>query len=108
MSAEAVSPISTYFRVYDGVRARFADNRVESDITVLLLAPWPESLWAFRRIPRSRGAGATVSRSSSTSSAYTRSSSWRCRRQLPPLPPGACSLSTRTSPSSRAARTSVH
>ena len=29
---------------------RFADNKADSDITVLLLAPWPESLWAFRRI----------------------------------------------------------
>src|SRR4029453_8913604 len=47
-----VSPISTYFRVCDGVRVRFADNRADSDITVLLLAPWPESLWAFRRIWR--------------------------------------------------------
>src|SRR2546430_16372920 len=50
MSAETGSPISTYFRVCDGVRVRFADNRADSDITVLLLAPWPESLWAFRRI----------------------------------------------------------
>jgi pimeloyl-ACP methyl ester carboxylesterase len=50
MSAEAVSPINSYFRVCDGVRVRFADNRADSDITVLLLAPWPESLWAFRRI----------------------------------------------------------
>ena len=50
MSAEAVSPIPTYFRVCDGVRVRFADNRADSDVTVLLLAPWPESLWAFRRI----------------------------------------------------------
>jgi pimeloyl-ACP methyl ester carboxylesterase len=50
MSAEAVSPISTYFRVCDGVRVRFADNRAASDMTGLLLAPWPESLWAFRRI----------------------------------------------------------
>ena len=50
MSAEAVSPINTYFRVCDGVRVRFADNRADSDITMLLLAPWPESLWAFRRI----------------------------------------------------------
>jgi len=50
MSAGAVSPISTYFRVCDGVRVRFADNRADSDTTVLLLAPWPESLWAFRRI----------------------------------------------------------
>jgi pimeloyl-ACP methyl ester carboxylesterase len=50
MSAEAVSPITTYFRVCDGVRVRFADNKADSDIAVLLLAPWPESLWAFRRI----------------------------------------------------------
>jgi pimeloyl-ACP methyl ester carboxylesterase len=52
MSAEAVSPITTYFRVCDGVRVRFADNRADSDITALLLAPWPETLWAFRRIWR--------------------------------------------------------
>jgi pimeloyl-ACP methyl ester carboxylesterase len=52
MSAEAVSPISTYFRVCDGVRVRFADKGADSDITVLLLAPWPETLWAFRRIWR--------------------------------------------------------
>ena len=46
----SVSPISTYFRVCDGVRVRFADTKAESGTTVLLLAPWPESLWAFRRI----------------------------------------------------------
>jgi pimeloyl-ACP methyl ester carboxylesterase len=50
MVAGAVSTISTYFRVCDGVRVRFADNKADSDITMLLLAPWPESLWAFRRI----------------------------------------------------------
>lgn len=50
LSAAAGSPISTYFRVCDGVRVRFADTRADSNITVLLLAPWPESLWAFRRI----------------------------------------------------------
>jgi pimeloyl-ACP methyl ester carboxylesterase len=50
MSAKAVSPITTYFRVHDGVRVRFADNKADSDLTVLLLAPWPESLWAFRHI----------------------------------------------------------
>src|SRR5437870_2409482 len=48
--AEAGSPISTYFRVCDGIRLRFADTKARSDATVLLLAPWPESLWAFRRI----------------------------------------------------------
>src|SRR3954451_19521267 len=50
MSAEAVSPITTYFRVCDGVRVRFADTRADSDVIVLLLAQWPESVWAFRRI----------------------------------------------------------
>jgi pimeloyl-ACP methyl ester carboxylesterase len=50
MDAEAVSPIATYFRVCDGVRVRFADSKADSDTTVLLLAPWPETLWAFRRI----------------------------------------------------------
>jgi len=50
MSAEAGSPISTYFRVCDGVRVRFSDNKADSDIAVLMLAPWPETLWAFRRI----------------------------------------------------------
>ena len=50
MSAEGVSPVTTYFRVSDGVRVRYADNKADSDITVLLLAPWPETLWAFRRI----------------------------------------------------------
>jgi pimeloyl-ACP methyl ester carboxylesterase len=50
MSAEDVSPITTYFRVHDGARVRFADTRADSENTVLLLAPWPESLFAFRRI----------------------------------------------------------
>jgi pimeloyl-ACP methyl ester carboxylesterase len=46
----SVEQISTYFRVCDGVRVRFADNGADSDVTVLLLAPWPETVWAFRRI----------------------------------------------------------
>ena len=50
MGADAGSTISTYFRVCDGVRVRFADTKADSDVTLLLLAPWPESLWAFRRI----------------------------------------------------------
>src|SRR6476660_1285199 len=44
------SPITTYFRVSDGVRVRYADTKADSDVSVLLLAPWPETLWAFRRI----------------------------------------------------------
>jgi pimeloyl-ACP methyl ester carboxylesterase len=50
MSTEAAATITTYFRVCDGVRVRFADTKAESDTTVLLLSPWPESLFAFRRI----------------------------------------------------------
>jgi pimeloyl-ACP methyl ester carboxylesterase len=42
--------LETYFRVCDGVRVRFADTKTASDVTVLLLAPWPETVWAFRRI----------------------------------------------------------
>ena len=49
MNAQA-SPITTYFRVCDGVRVRYADTKADSATTLLLLAPWPESLWAFRRI----------------------------------------------------------
>ena len=50
MSAGTASQMSSYFRVLDGVRVRFADTRADSGTTVLMLAPWPESLWAFRRI----------------------------------------------------------
>ena len=50
MTTDQPSSITTYFRVTDGVRIRFADSKAESDTTVLLLSPWPESLWAFRRI----------------------------------------------------------
>jgi pimeloyl-ACP methyl ester carboxylesterase len=61
MSAGAGSLISTYFRVCDGVRVRFADTRADADRTVLLLSPWPESLWAFRRIwGRVAGVGRVV------------------------------------------------
>jgi pimeloyl-ACP methyl ester carboxylesterase len=52
VSAAPASPITTYFRVCDGVRVRFADTRAASDTILLLLAPWPETLWAFRRIWR--------------------------------------------------------
>ena len=52
MNAEQISPITTYFRVCDGVRVRFADTKSDSHATLLLLAPWPESVWAFRRIWR--------------------------------------------------------
>jgi pimeloyl-ACP methyl ester carboxylesterase len=50
MSAGELSPITTYFRVCDGVRVRLADNRAEADATALLLARWPETVCPFRRI----------------------------------------------------------
>jgi pimeloyl-ACP methyl ester carboxylesterase len=50
MSPESGSPITTYFRLCDGVRIRFADTGADSESTLLMLAPWPESVWAFRRI----------------------------------------------------------
>ena len=50
MSVGPASPITTYFRVCDGVRVRYADTKADSETVVLMLAPWPESLWAFRRI----------------------------------------------------------
>jgi pimeloyl-ACP methyl ester carboxylesterase len=51
MNAAGYSSLSPLFRVCDGVRIRYADNRADSSaVTVLMLSPWPESLWAFRRI----------------------------------------------------------
>jgi pimeloyl-ACP methyl ester carboxylesterase len=52
VSTDDASPITTYFRVCDGARVRYADTKADSDTVVLMLAPWPESLWAFRRIWR--------------------------------------------------------
>ena len=51
MNSPGYSPITPLFRVCDGVRMRFADNKADSSaVTVLMLSPWPESLCAYRRI----------------------------------------------------------
>ena len=51
LNAAGYAPISPLFRVCDGVRVRFADNETDSSaVTVLMLSPWPESLWAYRGI----------------------------------------------------------
>jgi pimeloyl-ACP methyl ester carboxylesterase len=50
MSSNEGTAIPTYFRVSDGVRVRYADSKGDSATTILMLAPWPETLWAFRRI----------------------------------------------------------
>ena len=50
MSVQTASEITTYFRVCEGARVRYADTKKHSDTVVLMLAPWPETLWAYRRI----------------------------------------------------------
>lgn len=46
------TPITTNFRVFDGVRLRYAESKGSAgdSVTILMLAPWPETLQAFRRI----------------------------------------------------------
>jgi pimeloyl-ACP methyl ester carboxylesterase len=61
MSTDTASPITTCFRVCEGVPVGFADSKADSDVTVLILTPWPESVWAFRRIwPRVAPVGRVV------------------------------------------------
>jgi pimeloyl-ACP methyl ester carboxylesterase len=50
MNNRTTSEIVTYFRVCAGTRVRYADTKAESDTVILMLAPWPETLWAFRRV----------------------------------------------------------
>jgi alpha/beta hydrolase family protein len=50
MADQTTSEIATYFRVCDGARVRYADTKADSDTVILKLAPWPETLWAYRRV----------------------------------------------------------
>ena len=50
MADETAAEIATYFRVLDGTRVRYADTKADSDTVILMLAPWPETLWAYRRV----------------------------------------------------------
>jgi pimeloyl-ACP methyl ester carboxylesterase len=50
MPDKTTAEIATYFRVLDGTRVRYADTKADSDTVILTLAPWPETLWAYRRI----------------------------------------------------------
>lgn len=50
MAHQKTSDIATYFRVCDGTRIRYADTKKDSDTVILLLSPWPETIWAYRRI----------------------------------------------------------
>jgi pimeloyl-ACP methyl ester carboxylesterase len=50
MSSREAATIATYFRACDGVRVRYADNQADSERALLMLAPWPETLFAYRRV----------------------------------------------------------
>jgi hypothetical protein len=69
MSPESGSPITTYFRLCDGVRIRFADTGADSESTLLMLV-----------IPTAR------SRTSKSISAQ-RAKSLACRATSPGTPP---------------------
>jgi pimeloyl-ACP methyl ester carboxylesterase len=50
MSDSAVAQMTTRQRKADGLRIRYADSEARADQTVLLLNPWPESLFAWEPI----------------------------------------------------------
>jgi pimeloyl-ACP methyl ester carboxylesterase len=50
MTDQTTSEIVTYFGICDGARVRYADTKADSDTVILMLAPWPETLWAYRRV----------------------------------------------------------
>jgi pimeloyl-ACP methyl ester carboxylesterase len=50
MSDRAVAQVTTRQRKADGLMVRYADSEGGGDETVLLLNPWPESLFAWETI----------------------------------------------------------
>ena len=72
MSAEMGSPITTYFRVCDGVRVRFADNKADPTPPCCF---WRRGLKAFGP----SGASGTASRQSGGRSPST------CRASATPM-----------------------
>jgi pimeloyl-ACP methyl ester carboxylesterase len=50
MTKSPTSPIEPGFRTIDGLRIRYADTGGEHEHTLLMTAPWPESLYAFTRM----------------------------------------------------------
>jgi pimeloyl-ACP methyl ester carboxylesterase len=53
--------IATRTRTADGVEIRYAESNPDGDVTLLLLSPWPESLYAWEQLwPRLAGAGRVV------------------------------------------------
>ena len=50
MSDSAVTQMTTRRREVDGLKIRYADSERGGGETVLLLSPWPESLFAWETI----------------------------------------------------------
>ena len=50
MSSAATTTPRAEFRTFDGVRVRCAESSGLQDRTVVLTSPWPESLYAYKRI----------------------------------------------------------
>jgi pimeloyl-ACP methyl ester carboxylesterase len=47
---ETTTLIAPQFRMIDGIKIRYADSGGSPEPTLLLTSPWPESLYAFRRV----------------------------------------------------------
>ena len=50
MSTSPTTSIRPQFRTFGGLRTRYADTGASQEPTLLLTSPWPESLYAFRRV----------------------------------------------------------
>ena len=50
MSTLQTASIKPQFRMIDGIKIRYADSGGSGKATLLLTSPWPESLYAFRRV----------------------------------------------------------
>jgi pimeloyl-ACP methyl ester carboxylesterase len=50
MSTLQTASIKPQFRMIDGIKIRYADGGESHKPTLLLTSPWPESLYAFRRV----------------------------------------------------------
>ena len=50
MTTSPATALKPQFRTLDGLRIRYADSLGADQPTLLLTSPWPESLYAFRRV----------------------------------------------------------
>jgi pimeloyl-ACP methyl ester carboxylesterase len=52
--------IATHTRTADGVEIRYAESNLDAEVTLLLLSPWPESLYAWEQLWPRLGSAAHV------------------------------------------------